>query len=296
MLASRNHFPRAVRFIRNLRGSSQPVLAQADDNFLYVAKFLNNPQGPNTLFNESAGSDLFLAFGLPTPRWTPLLITDSFVDRNRGCWLRIGHASVRPRAGLCFGSRYLSAKLFEVLPRAWFSHIANRATFWWAWVIDACANHLDNRQAVFAEGAGRQLTAWFIDHGHLFGGPNGLDRRPRAGFRYLDARVYPHLDGKELKAFLRTIHTVDPEQLRSRAQCLPADWKTASALKNFDRFLDDVADSSRLTDIANEMISFAGSSLQPEMNTQGCTNGVPACQRARAGRPEHVPPQPAGPF
>jgi hypothetical protein len=43
----------------------------------------------------------------------------------------------------------------------------------------------------------------------------------------------------------------------------------------------------------------AGGGLVPgrrrQRQTQGCTKGVPACQRAREGRAEHVPPHPDGP-
>lgn len=260
MLTSRNHVPCAQKFIRKLRGTSEPVLLQADDNLLYVVKFANNPQGPNTLFNESAGSELFHAFGLPTPPWKPLLIPDSFLDRNPGSWLGSDRAPVRPRAGLCFGSMYLSGhatRLLEILPWSWFSRITNRASFWWAWVIDACAHHLDRRQAVFTEGVPGQLTAYFIDHGHLFGGPNGSDRRPRIDFRYLDPRIYSEIDRKELEAFLRTIPSVAPEELRTRAHALPEEWRTAAALRNFDRCLDNLANPARLATIADEMISFA---------------------------------------
>ncbi len=56
-----------TQYVRNLRGGSQPILARASDGFLYVVKFANNLQGPNLLFNESAGSELYLACGLPIP-------------------------------------------------------------------------------------------------------------------------------------------------------------------------------------------------------------------------------------
>ncbi|HUY94459.1 MAG TPA: hypothetical protein VMU71_04150 [Terracidiphilus sp.] len=249
-----------VRFIRKLRGTSEPILVQADDRLLYVVKFLDNPQGPNTLFNESAGSELFRAVGLSTPAWKPLLVTDLFLDRNRGSWLGIGDAAVRPRAGLCFGSLYLGADampLFEILPRTWFRHIANRTSFWMARVLDACAHHLDRRQAVFAEESEGQLRAYFIDHGHLFGGPHGSECSPGTSFRYLDARIYPDLDGKERQPFLKTMQSVDPEQLRRRARALPEEWKTASALKNFNKCLDHLANSTRLTNLLNETISLA---------------------------------------
>ncbi len=258
MLTYRNDFASAQVFIRKLRGTSEPILVHADDGLLYVVKFLNNPQGPNTLFNEGAGSDLYRVNRLHAPPWKPLLITDAFLDRYRGAWLGIDRTAVRPQAGLCFGSLYLGVdgrRLFEVLSRASLSRIANRASFWLAWVIDACANHVDHRQAIFAERPDGRLTAYFIDHGHLFGGPYGLDRMPPVGFRFLDPLIYPDLDGDERQAFLKTIQSVDLDWLRRRVRALPEDWKTASALSGFERCLDDLANSTRLTDIVNGMVN-----------------------------------------
>ena len=86
---------------------------------------------------------------------------------------------LRPASGLCFGSRFLGGndkRLLEVLPGSSFKLVRIRVSFWLAWLIDVCADHVDNRQAIFVEYAGGWLDAHFIDHGHLFGGP-GRTRR-----------------------------------------------------------------------------------------------------------------------
>ena len=108
-----------TQYVRNLRGGSQPILALASDGFQYVVKFANNLQGPNVLFNECAGNELYRACGLTVPKWTPLWVSDSFLDRNRDCWMQTPEGRLRPSSGLCFGSLFLGQdgkRLFEILP------------------------------------------------------------------------------------------------------------------------------------------------------------------------------------
>lgn len=139
-----------------VRGGSQPILARASDGFLYVVKFANNPQGPNLLFNESAGGELYRACGLHVPDWKPLVVSDSFIDRNPDCWMRTTVGRLRPASGLCFGSRFLGLngkRLFEILPGSMYKRVRNQSSFWLAWLIDVCAEHVDNRQAIFVKGA-----------------------------------------------------------------------------------------------------------------------------------------------
>jgi len=61
---------------------------------------------------------------------------------------------------MCFGSRYLGGegmRLLEILPGNSFKRVQNHQSFWQAWMIDICAGHVDNRQAIFLEGAQREL-------------------------------------------------------------------------------------------------------------------------------------------
>jgi len=94
-------------YIRSLRGGSQPILAQASDGHTYVVKFANNLQGPNLLFNESAGSELYRACGLAVPEWRPLEVSEDFLDENHDCWMQTPEGQLRPASGLCYGSRFL---------------------------------------------------------------------------------------------------------------------------------------------------------------------------------------------
>ena len=121
-----------TQYIRKLRGGSQPILAQASDGLMYVVKFTNNLQGPNLAFNESMGSELYRACGLEGPSWKPLVITDSFTDKNRDSWMQTPAGTLRPAAGVCFGSRFLGgedAQLLEILPESRFKRLYNRNHF-----------------------------------------------------------------------------------------------------------------------------------------------------------------------
>lgn len=176
----------ALFHVRKLRGGSQPVLVQASDGFLYVVKFLNNPQGSNLLFNEALGTELFRGAGLPVPEWRLVHISEEFLDRNQACWMELEHGLLRPKAGWCFGSRFLNLRntsVFEILSRTSFNRISNRRDFCTAWVLDALCGHADNRQAIFIERDTKSLEAFFIDHGHLFGGHPEL--RLRAFWRHV---------------------------------------------------------------------------------------------------------------
>ena len=145
---------RVIRYIRNLRGGSQPILVQASDGLLYVVKFTNNLQGANLCFNEGIGTELYRACRLAVPSWRPLLVTDAFIGRNPDCWMQTPEGRLRPDPGLCFGSRFLGdsgMRLLEILPSTSFKRVRNLKNFWLAWMIDICAHHADNRQALFHE-------------------------------------------------------------------------------------------------------------------------------------------------
>jgi len=229
-----------TQYVRSLRGGSQPILARASDGFKYVVKFANNLQGPNLLFNESAGSELYLACGLPVPEWTPLWIADSFLDSNPECWMQTPEGRLRPASGLCFGSRFLGLdgkRLLEILPGSMFNRVRNQVSFWLAWLIDVCAEHVDNRQAIFVEDADGWLDALFVDHGHLFGGPAADLKRNFRASRYLDPRVYAGVPFQALTDFQGRLQALDLDKLRQRIEAIPAEWSHASARESFERCL-----------------------------------------------------------
>jgi hypothetical protein len=242
----------ALLYIRKLRGGSQPILVKANDGFFYVVKFLNNLQGTQSLFNEAVGTELFGRAGLPVPEWRPVHITEDFLDRNPWCWMETENGRRRPKAGWCFGSRFLGLKnvtLFEILPSSSFSRIVNRTDFLTAWVLDAFCGHADNRQAVFMERKSRWLDAHFIDHGHLFGGALGVETPSFLTSRYLDPRIYAHASSEDADGIQRAIQGLDLTALSNVACGLPEGWSTDRAMMNFERFTRLVSDSVLLKNV-----------------------------------------------
>lgn len=247
-----------VRYIRKLRGGSQPILAEASDGQLYVVKFANNLQGANLLFNESVGSELYGAFGLAGPAWAPLMVTDSFLDQNPGCWMQTPEGYLRPAAGLCFGSRFLggnSRRLLEILPGTSFKRVTNHASFWLAWLIDICARHADNRQAIFLQNPKGGYKAFFIDHGHLFGGPNGEHQQHFLASRYLDLRIYINVSSPYLLNLPGAVLNMDVDRIWKRVSRLPEEWRTASALNGFAQCLDRLSSANLLQNIVDTMVT-----------------------------------------
>jgi hypothetical protein len=258
MVALGKDLPFVTQYVRNLRGGSQPILAWASDGLLYVVKFANNLQGPNLLFNESAGSELYRACGLPVPEWRPLAVSGSFLDKNPDCWMQTEGGRLRPASGLCFGSRYLGEngkRILEILPGSMFKRVHNQTSFWMAWLIDVCAEHVDNRQAIFVEDAEGWLEAHFIDHGHLFGGPKADMKRNFGASRYLDPRIYGEVSCEVLLSFQDVLQALDADKLWQRIEAIPVEWSRASARESVERCLQRLKIPSLVQHVAETIIS-----------------------------------------
>lgn len=257
MLITGKRYPYVVRYIRSLRGGSQPILVQASDGLPYVVKFTNNLQGANLPFNESMGNELYRACGLDVPVWRPLQVTDTFIDQNPDCWMQTKEGYLRPNSGICFGSRFLGGdgiRLLEILPGVCFKRIHKRTSFWLAWMIDICARHADNRQALFQEDIMGQLNAYFVDQGHLFGGPKGEQQPHFLASRYLDPRIYPDISSEHLLNFQKIASGIDADQLWRQIETLPQDWKTESAIRNFSECIGRLTNTKLLENILNTMV------------------------------------------
>jgi hypothetical protein len=247
-----------TRYIRNLRGGSSPVLVEASDGRLYVAKISNSVDGPNVAFNESAGSELYRACGLAVPEWMPLQLTDGFLDATPECWIEGAEGAQRPNAGVCFGSRFLGGagvRLLEILPGTSMSRVRNSRDFWLAWMIDICAGHADNRQAIFVDESHGWMSAFFIDNGHLFGGPKGELRPHFLASRYLDPRIYKHVSSEDIEHFQKVASSLDVDRLWREIHALPEDWTTASAIEGLNHCLGRLSTPRLLQGVLETMIA-----------------------------------------
>jgi hypothetical protein len=268
-----------THYLRNLRGGSQPILAKASDGHTYVVKFANNLQGPNVLFNESAGSELFRACGLPVPEWRPLRVSDSFLDKNPDCWMQTPEGRLRPASGLCFGSRFLGGngkRILEILPGSNFNRIRNQINFWLTWLVDVCAEHCENRQVIFAEDTDRWLSAYFVDHGHLFGGPNGELKRNFNASRYLDARIYVKVSSETLWNIQNVLWALDADRLSERVEAISADWKQASAQASFERCIQRLTKPLLVQNVLYTIIDAHERRTDTESEDRGCERQPPA--------------------
>lgn len=249
-------YPRLSRSVRKLPGSTQPILAEASDGHVYVVKFPNHAY-PNLLFNEAAGTELYRAFDLPVPAWSPLIVPDTFLDQNPACRDWIGNRRWPSKAGLYFGSRFLGetgGRPFEILPGAFLGRVSNREDFWLAWLLDICAQHADNRQAIFLEDEDRALTAFFVDHGHMFAGPKGEQAVHFAASRFLDGRIYPLPDARTVVHLLQAAGSFKTDSLWQKIQEFPDDWKTPPALQRFEECLDMLAQPKLLAELFDLMV------------------------------------------
>lgn len=239
----------ARKFIKELRGGSRPILVLGSDGAEYVVKHARNPQGRNVAFNESVGNELYKLCGLPIAEWTRIWVSEDFLGEFPQCWPAAGAEEAKVGAGFCFGSKSLvraDRPIFEILSGGMIGRISNREEFWTAWLVDALCGHTDVRQALFLQGEDRRLTAYFIDHGHLLGGPNGTDWRNEAACRYLDPRVYTDLERWDGDAVLERLNALETERLWSAAKALPEDWVTPTALERLEQLAQRVSNRSEM--------------------------------------------------
>lgn len=175
-----------VQVVRRMTGGSQSRLVQCDDGKLYVLKMHPNPQGPNVLANEALGSVLMDGLGFLVPRFRPVTINLRALKLFPDLAMETTKGTTYPACGLHFGSEFLGDPehtLFDLLPREYISRIKNKAQLLPVQLFDLWANHRDFRQCVYRRRRGTgTYEAFFIDHGHLFGGPtwSELDSPSRA--------------------------------------------------------------------------------------------------------------------
>ena len=237
---------KVTRLLHRLRGSSHPVLAEADDGATYVVKLSTVASEPWRAFNEAAGSLLFSSCGLPVPDWSPVLVSRAHIDEASQARLT---ASSGSDSQMCFGSRFLGSdggRIFEILPQSYFARVQRRSHFWTAWLLDICAGNRDPRQVIFKEVAERKLQPYFIDSGEMFSSEFKQSNAAVNACRFLDDRVYPSLSSGRLDRIKRTIKMLDVDRLWASVGELPEEWNTR------DR---QVAFSACLTRLASEALT-----------------------------------------
>ena len=172
----------ATRYLTPLReGGSLPAIIEADDDELYVMKFVSAGQGPKALIAELVAGEIGRALGLPVPEIV-LMTLDSQFGRTEGDpeIQALLQASVGLNLGLCYSPK---AFAFSPLLRPPPDPGLASAIIW----FDAYVTNVDrtprNPNILLWQG-----TLWLIDHGaamyfhHIPTGPRVFRRTAKTRF------------------------------------------------------------------------------------------------------------------
>jgi hypothetical protein len=220
----------ANKFIRKMKGGSQSILVRANDGRHYVVKLADNPVGPNLLANEDMGSRLAKAVGLPVAEAKGICLSDSFIDSHPDLWFELSSGVRRPNKGIHFGSLFVGQtsgadRPTEYISPSRVSMITNREAFLGMYILDVWANHQDNRQAIFRRSSTNAQEVCFIDHGHMFGGPEWNFKENSASSLHLEMAVYSDLWQDEQVVFwISRFQTIIPKVLMSIGVPIASEW------------------------------------------------------------------------
>ncbi len=229
-------YPRAIFFYRKMHGVTQSSLVRASNGRLYVVKQSSRQGNTFAGFNESFGYELAKSLKLPVPHWSPVLITDDFIDQNPGFWPGEGGENLRPSAGLHFGSQLVCSvhdMLLDSYPRAFVQRITNRRDFNGILALDTWANHMDVRQALFVTKQHRSdAKAFFIDFERYFMTLNGMLGRKVPFAMYPNRAVYQRdcFVERSLRGWAKKIAPYDESALRALSGVIPREWFTEGRL------------------------------------------------------------------
>jgi hypothetical protein len=247
--------------IRRMSGGSQSRLIQCDDGKLYVLKMHPNPQGPNVLANEALGSILMHDLGFLVPRCTPVTINLKALSLFPELAMATPGGTTYPACGLHFGSEFLGGPgetLYDLLPRGYSNRIKNGTQLFPLYIFDLWANHQDDRQCVYRRDRGTgTYESFFIDNGHLFGGPawSELDSPPRVGCSdYPQPRV---IGDPRVERCLTFFKLRLPTLLHRAVALVPSEWHNGEIYTLYARLLRRLEAIRGLVDQADLTVSTA---------------------------------------
>jgi hypothetical protein len=221
----------ANKYIRKMRGGSQSILVHANDGKYYVVKMAGNPQGSNILANELLGSFVAKSVGLPVNKGKGIYLSDSFIDGHPDLWFELSSGTRRPDKGIHFGSLFVGQpsglkRPSEYISPSRISTITNRGSFLGMYLLDVWANHQDNRQALLLK-TPNDFTqkAFFIDHGHMFGGPEWNFQESSGSALHMETTVYSDLwVDDQIDSWISRFQTVIPQVLSTVIPSIPSHW------------------------------------------------------------------------
>ncbi|WP_158945305.1 HipA family kinase [Granulicella sp. S190] len=234
----------ANQYVRKMKGGSQSMLVRANDGRNYVVKMSDNPIGPNLLANEHVGSLVAKAVGLPVAEAKGIWLSDSFIDSHPDLWFELPSGVRRPNKGMHFGSLLVGQtsgadRPTEYISPSRVSMITNRQAFLGMYLLDVWANHQDNRQAIFRRSSTNAQEVCFIDHGHMFGGPEWNFQGNLGSALHLEMAVYTDLwQDEQVASWISRFQTIIPEVLTSIVAPMPSEWYSG----NLRELLSNLAD------------------------------------------------------
>jgi hypothetical protein len=248
----------ANKYIRKMKGGSQSILVRANDGKHYVVKMADNPIGPNVLANEFMGSSIAKAAGLPVAEAKGIVISDSFIESHPDLWFELQSGKRRPNKGVHFASLLVgqtsgTERPFEYVSPSRVHLVTNREAFLGMYILDIWANHQDNRQAVFRRRPDNTLEAFFIDHGHMFGGPEWNFNATSLSALHLELEIYRDLwQEDKITSWVSRFQTVVPGVLRRIADPMDSKWYSGDLAALIDRLTKRLAELPELvqTDLA----------------------------------------------
>jgi hypothetical protein len=156
---------RATRYVTPLReGGSLPAIVEADDEGLYVLKFVGAGQGPRALIAELVAGELARAAGLPVPEIVFALLDPDLArtepDPEIQDLIRASSDLVRGSAGLNLALDYLPGSVaFDPLTLQPDADLASRIVWFDAFVTNLDRTPRNTNMLVW------HGKLWLIDHG-----------------------------------------------------------------------------------------------------------------------------------
>jgi hypothetical protein len=228
--------------IRKQSGGSQSCLVRCDDGKLYVLKMNPNPQGPNVLANEALGSILLHGLGLLAPTWKPVAINLKTVRFFPELAMETSAREIAfPACGVHFGSEYLGGPqydLYDFMPQNYIHKLKSVAQFLPIFLFDVWANHQDERQCVYQRlHSARLYDTFFIDNGHLFGGPTWSKVADRSRALYWGNIRTPQMGDPKIEEWLKVFEERLPKLLHRAIAVVPGEWYKDDIYELYARLL-----------------------------------------------------------
>jgi len=188
-----------------------------------------NPQGPNVLANEALGSILIRGLGLLAPPWKPITIDLKAVRFFPELMMQTSaQESTFPTCGIHFGSEYLGGPqydLYSFMPKSYMHKLKSTAQFVAIYLFDIWASHQDERQCLYQRTRDTSFyDTFFIDNGHLFGGPGWSEIAGHSRSGCSENVEAPLIGDPRIEQWLRVFEDRIPKLLHHAIAAIPEDW------------------------------------------------------------------------